>query len=185
MALDWGLLGNPVNPLQALQAYGMAQQQQREQIQQQQDNEFKRQQFELQNRKYGLDAQKAQLEPFGQAAMAVLRLPEKDRPTAWDGYVDQFVQQGHPEAIQLKGRYSEQGAKAILAQTGHLDDYTKSLQPHYVPVQAGGTLVDTNNPQALSEFTGTPVAAAPVTKQIGSQTYYQVNGEWYDNPEGN
>jgi hypothetical protein len=26
--------------------------------------------------------------------------------------------------------------------------------------------------------------AGPQTKQIGNTTYYLVNGEWYDNPEG-
>lgn len=51
---------------------------------------------------------------------------------------------------------------------------------------------DVRNPIAVSGPTGTyrvpraygQQSAAPATRTIGNQTYYNINGEWYDNPEG-
>jgi len=40
----------------------------------------------------------------------------------------------------------------------------------------GGYMIPTNG--------GGAAGAAPQTRQIGDKTYYNINGEWYDNPEG-
>ncbi|SES19685.1 hypothetical protein [Sphingobium sp. YR768] len=36
----------------------------------------------------------------------------------------------------------------------------------------------------VTEIGASPSASAPVSQSIGGKTYYQVNGKWYDNPEG-
>lgn len=66
MAVDFGLLGNPVNPLQVLQSLAMGQQQvqQRAQMEQeaqqrQQQQQMQQRQFALQEQKFGFDQQQA------------------------------------------------------------------------------------------------------------------------------
>lgn len=147
MAVDFGLLGNPVNPLQVLQSLALGQQQvqQRQQMEEERANKqrelaLREQQFGLQQRKLQADTRKTGLEGYAEAIQDVLRRPENERASTWDAYVDQFVAMGQPEAAQLKGRYSEQAARAMLAQAGKLSDFNKDAEVKYVPVAAGGKL---------------------------------------------
>jgi hypothetical protein len=49
-------------------------------------------------------------------------------PEAWDATIDQFVQMGHPEAAQLKGKFSPALRQAYMAQGG-LDDSQDPQDP--------------------------------------------------------
>jgi len=173
MALDFSLLGNPTSPLQVLQSLALGQQR----VQQEQDRamqmqrqgiedqyrerEFglKERQLGLSERKAGMDARKAEYEPFAQAVMDIERRPEAERPALWDQYVDYFVQQGHGEAAQLKGRYSSQAARGILAETGYLDDFLKQSEPSYQVIPQGGKLQGFQFGQPMTG--GAPAASGP------------------------
>lgn len=147
MAVDFGLLGNPVNPLQVLQSLAMGQQQvqqraqaEQEAQQRQQQQQMQQRQFALQERKLQVDTQKQGMDSYAEAIQDVLRRPENERPATWDAYVDQFVAMGQPEAAQLKGRYSEQAARAMLAQAGKLSDFNKASEVDYQVIPMGGKL---------------------------------------------
>ena len=99
--------------------------------------------------KFGRDQQtdfanrrKATAEPFAMAAWDVLQKPPEEQAMAWDAYVDQFAQQHGEAAMQFKGQFSPELAKAFLAETGHLDDFMKDQKPEFRNVAYGDTVVD-------------------------------------------
>lgn len=147
MAVDFGLLGNPVNPLQVLQSLALGQQQvhQRQQMEEerasrQREMALREQQFGLQQQKLRSETQKMGLDSYAEAIQDVLRRPENERASTWDAYVDQFVAMGQPEAAQLRGRYSEQTARAMLAQAGKLSEFNKASEVDYQVIPQGGKL---------------------------------------------
>lgn len=172
MEVDFGLLGNPVNPLQVLQSLAMGQQQvqQRQQMEQQQADRqrelaLREGQFGLQQRKLQNDTQKMGLDSYAEAIQDVLRRPEQERAATWDAYVDQFVAMGQPEAAQLKGRYSEQSARAMLAQAGKLTDFNKASEVDYQVIPQGGTLQGFQFGQPLAGGPAAPQQMAPQQSQ--------------------
>lgn len=144
MAVNWSLAAQPVNPLQALQAFGMAQQQQQAKIQAEQERAQRERDFSLRERQAGLQEQKftaeqrnAALGQISQAAQDVLRRPEQERAAVWDSYMDQFAQ-ADPSAAQFKGQYSEQALRSILARTGELEKFNKAGEVDYKVIPKGG-----------------------------------------------
>ena len=171
MAVNWSLAAQPVNPLQALQAFGMAQQQQQQRAQQEQEQAQRQQEFQLRQRQAGLqerkfsdEARKAALGQVAQAAADVLRRPENERAQAWDGYIDQFAQ-SDPSAAQFKGQYSEQRLRSILAQTGELDNFNKASEVDYQVIPQGGKLQGFQFGQPLSGGQAVP-SGGPQPGQI-------------------
>lgn len=187
MAVDFGLLGNPVNPLQVLQSLALGQQQvqQRQQMEEeragrQREMALREQQFGLQQQKLRSETQKMGLDSYAEAIQDVLRRPENERASTWDAYVDQFVAMGQPEAAQLRGRYSEQTARAMLAQAGKLSEFNKVNDPKlnitgtgngsYV-VQRGNQLLDPNSGQWIDYgANAAPVGQMTATPQQGGKT---------------
>lgn len=147
MAVNWSLAAQPVNPLQALQAFGMAQQQQQQRIQQEQEQAQRQREFQLRERQAGLQerkfTQEQEKEAIGQLAQIadnVLRNPnEAQRGRDWDGFLDEIGQRD-PSVLQYKGRYSDRVARSILAKAGQLDAFNKSSEVDYQVIPAGGRL---------------------------------------------
>lgn len=146
MAVNWGLAAQPVNPLQALQAFGMAQQQQEARAKAEQDRVYREREYalkdraaSLQERKFTDEQRNAALGQVAQAAQDVLRRPEGERAAVWDSYMDQFAQTD-PSVAQFKGKYSEQAARAILARTGDLEKFNKAGEVDYQVIPQGGRL---------------------------------------------
>ncbi len=144
--INWSLAAQPINPLQALQAFGMAQQQQQAQAQAEQERAQREREFSLRERQAALQERKftdgqrnAALGQVAQAAQDVLRRPEGERAAVWDSYMDQFAQTD-PSAAQFKGKYSEQAARAILAKTGDLEKFNKAGEVDYQVIPQGGRL---------------------------------------------
>lgn len=88
---------------------------------------------------------------LGNAALDVLNRPPEQRSAAWDAYVDQ-LSQTMPEAAQYRGRYSEETARAIVAQAELIGKLHEQENPHYQAIPEGGTLVDTSNPAAVQQY---------------------------------
>lgn len=188
MPVNWNLAAQPVNPLQALQAFGMAQQQQQQRAMQEQDQMQRQREFQLRERAAGLQEQKftreqqqAALGQVAQAAADVLRRPEAERAQAWDSYIDQFAQ-SDPSVAQFKGQYSEQRLRALLAQTGGLDDFNKANDPKlnitgtgngsYV-VQRGNQLLDPASGQWIDYGRGAQPTQQQAAPQQGGKTIDQ------------
>lgn len=92
---------------------------------------------------------------IGNAAFRIAQLPEEQRPQAWDEAVGALSQQ-FPELGQYRGRYSPQSLNAILDQTGMTPKLQEATRPSYMAVPAGGTLVNTRDPAALSGVGSAP-----------------------------
>lgn len=85
------------------------------------------------------------------AALDVLNRPPEQRPAAWDAYIEQ-LSQTMPELAQYRGQYNEQSARSVIAQAEMIGKLHDAEQPKYMAIPAGGTLVDTRNPQAVQQF---------------------------------
>ncbi len=111
------------------------------------------------NQRQGLHTR---VEVIGNAALDVASRPEAERPAAWDAYIDQLSQQ-YPELAPLKGQYSPERLNAAIAQAGQTQTHLNSLRPDYMAIPPGGTLVDTHNPAAVSQFQGgdVPIVSSP------------------------
>ena len=72
--------------------------------------------FRQQQLKYGSDQHDEWAKVVGNAAKMATT------PEQWDAIVDQFVANGHPEAAQLKGKFSPALRAAFMAQGGVSDD---------------------------------------------------------------
>jgi hypothetical protein len=92
---------------------------------------------------------------LGNAALDVLNRPPEQRAAAWDAYIDQ-LSQTMPELAQYRGQYNEQSARSVIAQAEMIGKLHEMEQPDYMAIPAGGTLVDTNNPQAVQQFGRAP-----------------------------
>lgn len=88
---------------------------------------------------------------IGEAALAVSQLPPEQRPQAWDMYISQLSQQ-YPELASQRGQYSEQALMGALASAKQMKTFIDLEMPKYMAIPAGGTLVDTRNPQAVQQF---------------------------------
>ncbi len=102
---------------------------------------------------------------IGQATLDVMNRPVKQRAAAWDAYVDHFAQT-NPKAVQYKGKFNDQLGLSILAETGLTQEYQKSQQPSYMAIPEGGTLVNTRDPSAVSQFGAPPQPAQPQAPKI-------------------
>jgi hypothetical protein len=91
-------------------------------------------------------------------------------PEAWDATIDQFVQMGHPEAAQLKGKFSPALRQAYMAQGG-LDDSQDPQDPgmirEYEIGRAKG-LIDPKLSYMQYMQTARPGMTSPVTIPYGS-----------------
>jgi hypothetical protein len=90
------------------------------------------------------------------AAYQIVQLPEAQRPQAWDAYIQQGVQMGFDGLAQFQGQYNPQTLNSVVARAGEMKSYQEAQQPKYMAIPAGGTLVDTNNPQAVQQFGQAP-----------------------------
>lgn len=126
-------------------------------------------------------------EQFAAAAKSLETVAEvalsADTPEEWDQIVDQLAAR-EPSFAEYRGRFGER--LAIVAEARKTAEYLKQKAPRYQVIPEGGLLVNTRDPQALNQVAnGAPQPAAPVTKVINGNTYYQVNGQWYDElPQG-
>jgi hypothetical protein len=163
------------------------------QAKQQQDEQAAKQQ--QQQQKMLMEGKKA----VGQAALQIAQLPEPQRAQAWDQAIDYLAGQGWDGLLQYKGKYNPQSLMGVISEAGLANELRTATQPSYQVIPEGGTLVDTRNPAALSQFgqppatpqppapqtpQGSPLQGAPNSKVIGDRQFWLINGEWYDNPEG-
>ncbi len=189
MAVQWNLAGDGFDPLQSLQAYGQAadqrvQQQQRQMAlrDQQRQQGVSQQAGQLiasgdvtgarnvaaQNGAWDIvkhldgladDQRKATLDGFKQLGQYALLA---DTPEKWDAYVQDFVNQGHPEAAGYRGQFGMR--ERVLAQAGLAKEYQASQQVDYKVIPEGGYLQGfTANGQPIGDVnTQAPAAAAGV-----------------------
>jgi len=122
----------------------------------QQQDQQRQMQLNQQQQKMLEQGQKA----VGQAALIVAQQPPEQRAQAWDGVIDQLVQQGWDGLARYKGQYSEQALQAVIAQAGLANELRQTVQPSYQVVPEGGVLVNTRDPSAVQQF-GQPQAAPP------------------------
>lgn len=121
---------------------------------------------------------------IGQAALSISRLPEGQRPQAWNSYIAQGEQMGIPGLKQYEGQYSPDNLNAVLAKTGQMKTFFDLTQPHYMAVPQGADLVDVSNPAAVSQFGAEQMAGLP--KVADQQSYDAVPaGGKYTDPDGN
>lgn len=123
---------------------------------------------------------------LGNVAMQIGTLPEEQRAAAWDAQVDQLSQR-FPEIASERGQYSPENLAATINEAGMFQQFYQSQQPDYMAIPEGGTLVNTRDPAAISQFGQGQQSPAqqPVARNIGDATYYQnpSTGEWFDNPQ--
>lgn len=115
-----------------------------------------------------------------------------DTPEKWDGIVDQFVAMGHPEAAQLKGKFSPQLRSAYMAQGGVSEDNPNSAEVVVTPQPGAPALIYNKAtgqtrmlvaPNDGSHPVGAPAQNLP---QVGDQTSYDAvpPGAQYMTPDG-
>lgn len=102
----------------------------------------KRQQIKLQN------------DYIGQSALRISQLPPEQQPQAWDQAIAQGVQQGYTDLAQYQGKYSEQALRGAIDNAGLVDKFISLAEPKYMPIPAGGTLVNTRDPKAVATLQG-------------------------------
>jgi hypothetical protein len=148
---------------------------------QQAQQQFQQQQLQA---KTGQDRGVERTKYVGQAALRISQLPPEQQAAAWDQAVAQGVAMGHPELAQYQGHYSPELLNATLAAAGLTDKAMELQQPKYMPIPAGGTLVDTRNPQAVASFSGGQ-APGGVPKVTDEASYSAIKpGQQYMTPDG-
>lgn len=127
---------------------------------------------------------KGQSDYVGQSALRIAQLPEDQRPAAWDAAVQQGVQLGYQGLAPQVGKYSPQGLQAAIDNAGLVDKYISLAEPKYMAIPAGGTLVDTHNPQAVGQFGASSAQAGGVQEgatatnpQTGQKIQFK-GGQW-------
>ncbi len=166
----------------------------------------------------------AQDDALAQAAFQILQAPPDQRSAIWD------EQARNLGADQYIGQYSDAMLNTIVNRAGIQERLQRFMQPDYMAIPEGGTLVNVRDPNAISQFGETqavgpqggpppensnPEAGATIAtsdqvarvreafggdeqkaqqymarnniveaKEVNGQTYYRVNGQWFDNPEG-
>lgn len=91
-------------------------------------------------------------EAVGQAALQIAQLPEDQRPQAWDQQIDYLVSQGWDGLQQYRGKYSPQSLMGVISEAGLANELRTATQPNYMTIPEGGTLVNTRDPAAISQF---------------------------------
>ena len=116
----------------------------------------------------------------GQAALLIAQKPEAERSMAWDQAIDGLAAQGWTSLAQYKGRYSPQALESVIASAGLSGDYIQGQQPKYLPIPAGGTLVNTRDPAAIAQFQGQ-------VPMVSDQASYDAipSGQQFRDPDGN
>lgn len=107
----------------------------------------------------------------GQSALQIAQLPEADRPNAWDQQIDYLVSQGYDGLAQYRGKYNPQSLMGVIAEAGLANELRTATQPNYQVIPEGGTLVNTRDARAVSQF-GAPQAdmqARPASPSDGAQ----------------
>lgn len=143
-------------------------------------------------------ALKGQVDYVGNAALQISRLPADQRPAAWDQAIEEGVRLGYSGLAEHRGRYSEQGLQAAIANAGQVSKFIEMTQPDYKALPWEADLYNANDPASVQELarlraardgSGAPATAAngnaappAQTKTIGGKTYYQYNGSWHDSP---
>lgn len=123
------------------------------------------------------DAADQQTTVLANAALDILQRPPEQRAAVWDAYIDQ-LSATMPDLARYKGQYSEQSARAVVAQSDMITKLHEAEKPNYRVVPEGADLVDIDNPSAIQGYqAGTPRQ----TKQVGGKSYFQdENGDWYE-----
>lgn len=107
----------------------------------------------------------------GQAVLDVMRRPVDQRAMMWDAYVDQFART-NPNAEQYRGRYSEQGAMAVLAEQGLMEEYQKSMAPpQKTALQQNYEFLSGVSPQYGKQFLERQVSEPPMIANNGDGTF--------------
>lgn len=117
------------------------------------------------------------------AAYQIVKMPEEQRATAWDQYLDRGVQMGFDGLAQYKGKYSPESLNAVVARAGEMKEFQEAQDPRYVAAPEGAGLINVRDPAAIQQW-NSGVQSQPTTKTINGNTYYQVNGKWYDELPG-
>lgn len=97
---------------------------------------------------------KVETELFGNAAMDILNRPPEQRAQAVQAYAQQLGQQ-YPEVMQIAQLPPDQleaALRSAIAEAGMVKQMIELERPDYMAIPAGGTLVDTRNPQAVQQF---------------------------------
>lgn len=127
-------------------------------------------QLQAEQQKKLAEGQKA----VGQAALLISQQPEQARPQAWDQAIDQLVGMGWDGLAQYKGKYSPQSLQAVIAQSGLANEFISGQQPKYMAIPEGGTLVNTRDPSAVSQFGGQ--APQPPQPPTSGGNFTDING---------
>jgi len=88
---------------------------------------------------------------MGNAAFQVGQLPPEQQAAAWDQQIDILSQQ-FPSLQKYKGQYSPQLLQSALNSAEMAKQFFDSQQPNYKVIPAGGTAVNTRDPQAMQQF---------------------------------
>lgn len=125
---------------------------------------------------------KAQNDYIGQAALRISQLDPQAQPAAWDQAIAQGVQAGYTDLQKYAGQYSPQALQGAIDNAGLVEKFISLAEPKYLSIPAGGTLVDTRNPQAVQSFqAGAPEAiregATATNPQTGEKIQFR-NGQW-------
>jgi hypothetical protein len=124
------------------------------------------------------------VEAASNLAQRVLTLPPEQRASVYQQQIA-ILGQRFPE---LAGQeYSDELMQSTIAEAGQWQTFNSSQQPDYMAIPENGTLVNTRDPAAVSQFgQGQPTPAQqPIARAVGGATYYQnpSTGEWFDNPQ--
>lgn len=112
---------------------------------------------------------KQETELFGQAAMDILSVPPEQRAAKVQQYAAQFGPQ-YPEIaeiVALPPAELEGVLRAAVAEAGVMQQMIAMEQPKYTAIPEGGTLVDTRNPAAVSQFGQMSQGPQPGTVEDG------------------
>ena len=106
-------------------------------------------------RTIGADQKKAAAEEattFGNAAMDVLNRPPEQWSQAILGYAQQLNSPEIAQIAQLPPQQQAQALRAAVAEAGMIQRLIEMERPSYMAIPAGGTLVNTRDSGAVSEF---------------------------------
>lgn len=138
---------------------------------------------------------KGQVDYVGNAALQISRLPADQRPAAWDQAIEEGVRLGYPGLAEHRGRYSEQGLQAAIANAGQVKQFIDMTEPKQFNVESGAgryernpvtgeiTTVIAPNPGDKQPFT--PVASSEIPRVSGKADYNNLKpGQQYMDPTG-
>ena len=91
---------------------------------------------------------------FGEVALDIISLPYAQRQQRIIGYAQQFPQ--YSDQIQqiafLPENEQNVALRGVIAEAQLMQRLQRMERPDYMAIPAGGTLVDVNNPAAISQF---------------------------------